>query len=615
MYKVFFANLFVLYSFLAFAQKNYAELDYYETNISIRNGKLYEKNLVKIKINSRAGEKYTKVLIPYSGVRKIKKVEAFITDWKGKTIKKLKKNEIVDKSAISDISLYEDNFVKEFTLKHNSYPYFLTYSYEEQIDEFLHIANWRPVIDSEVPTITAKLIIEHSVDYEIYKREQFIENYETETLSNVKRHTWISSYNKVLEKEQFAPSVYNYIPKVLIVPKSFNYDVEGSFSSWIEYGNWECELSKGLNDLPDIEKAALAKHVKNIENDKEKIKHLFHYLQDKTRYINVSIGVGGMKPYPASYVAKNKYGDCKALSNYFKSVLEYFNIKSYLVNINAGDKIKSIDENFPSQQFNHVILCVPVTNDTLWVDCTSDLAFNYIGTFIQNRKALFVKKDGSKIIQTPSLSFGEVLESRMIKIAPGENNIALAKFASTYRGDKYELFHYVYNNYNEAQKDRIIRNYLVENGFELEKYEIKKESRDSAKIEFNFSAKSNKIYVKYGNELAVKAVPLSLPKFEPVDERKLPVQIDYPVYKIDTMEFELPTGYKQQGDIEPCEIKSKLGYYKTKFAKTDTHVTLIRNFMLNAGFYDHDKYHEFYSFIKSVMDNEIKNHFLITKVK
>jgi hypothetical protein len=605
--------LFIFLSLSLYAQKHNAELTYHEAYISIKNGKMYRKMLYKIKIYNRAGEKYTKVHVPYSGIQKIKKLEASITELNGKTIKKLKKNDIVDKSAISDISLYEDNYVKEFTLKHNSYPYFLNYSFEEEIDEFLHIANWQPVIDIEIPTMAAKLIIEYPIDYEIYKREQFIDDYKTETFGNIKRHTWISSYKKVLEKEQFAPSVYNYTPKVLIVPKNFIYNEEGSFSNWIEYGNWECDLNKGLNDLPDKEKAVLAEHIKNIEKDKERIKRLFHYLQDKTRYINVSIGVGGMKPYPASYVAKNKYGDCKALSNYFKSILEYFSIKSYLVNIYAGDKIKCIDESFPAQQFNHVILCVPVTKDTLWVDCTSGLAFNYLGTFTQNRKALLVKKDASTIIQTPSMSIDEVLESRMIKITPGENNIALAKFNSTYRGDKYELFHHVYNNYNEAQKDRIIRNYLVDNGFELQEYEIKPEDRDSAKIEFNYSAKSDKIYMKYGNELVIKAIPISLTKLEPVDERKLPVQIDYPVYKIDTMEFQLPIGYKSMNNLEGTVIENEFGFYKTKFENESDKVRLIRQFMLKSGVYQLDKYPLFFDFIEAVDQAENKNNFLIIK--
>jgi hypothetical protein len=613
MFKIIAPLLFVFCTFSIFAQKQNAELAYLETHISVKNGKLYKKSLYKIRIYNRAGEKYTKVRIPYSGIRKIKKIEASIEDWSGKTIKKLKKSNIIDKSAISNISFYEDHFVKEFTLKHNSYPYLLNYSYEVQFDEFLHIANWYPIVDSEIPTKTAKLIIEHPNDYKILKNVQFVENYKSESIENIKKHTWTSSYENVLKEEEYAPSIYTLIPNVLIVPEKFIYGLEGSFVNWKEFGDWECNLSKGLNDLPTKEKAALISKVQNIEDKKEKIKHLFHYLQDKTRYINVSVGIGGMKPYPASYVAQNKYGDCKALSNYFKSVLEHFNIKSYLVDVYAGDQVRDIDENFPAQQFNHVILCVPSANDTLWIDCTSDLAFNYLGTFTQNREVLLVKNGESKIVRTPPLQLTDVLESRMIKISSDESFNAIADFTATYRGDKYELFHYVYKNYNETQKKRIIREYLVDDGFELEKYEIIKGNRDSTKIEFNYSAKSNKIYMKYGNELVVKPIPVSLPKLEPVSERKLPVQIDYPIFKIDTIEFKLPNGYKAINRLDEIVIENEFGHYKTKFKNEDNKVIFIRQFLIKPGFYELNKYQLFYDFIKAVKKAENKNNFPISK--
>ena len=613
MYKIITAFLFFFCAVLAFAQKHDAELAYQETYISIKNGKLYTKKLYKIKIYNRAGEKYTKVHIPYSGIRKIKKLEASIENWQGKTIKKLKKDKIIDKSAISDISFYEDHFVKEFTLKHNSYPYTLRYAYEEQFDEFLHITNWYPIIDLKIPTKTAKLIIEHPQEYKIKKNVRYIEDYQSKSIKGITKHTWISSYKNVIEEEKFAPSLYKLVPNVLVVPESFVYGTEGSFFNWKTYGNWECKLSEGLNDLPQSEKIVITKLVKDVKDEKEKIKRLFHYLQDKTRYINVSIGVGGMKPYPASYVARNKYGDCKALSNYFKSVLEHFTIKSHPVDVYAGDQVRGLNENFPAQQFNHAILCVPTDNDTLWLDCTSDLAFNYLGTFTQNREVLLVKNNASKIIRTPPLKSSDVLECRTIKIIPGENNSAFANFNATFRGYKYELFHDVYKNYNEAQQNRIIRNYLVDKSFELEKYELKKGDRDSAKIEFIYTAKSDKIYMKYGKELVVKPIPLSLPKLEPVSERKLPVQIDYPIFKIDTIEFQLPIGHKAMNKLEETTIENEFGHYKTKFENTGNNVTLIRQFFVKPGFYKIEKYQLFYDFFKAIKKAEHKNNFIISK--
>src|SRR5690606_13605749 len=138
----------------------------------------------------------------------------------------------------------------------------------------------------------------------------------------------------------YAPSPLEYLPAVMVVPKHFEYIKNGSFKDWVSFGNWQFDIMQGLNELPDKEKNKIQSILKDIDQDKEKIKALYHYLQDETRYINITIETGGLKPYPANYVAKNKYGDCKALTNYFKSILDYINIPSYYSIVYAGSPIR-----------------------------------------------------------------------------------------------------------------------------------------------------------------------------------------------------------------------------------------------------------------------------------
>jgi hypothetical protein len=116
--------LFLSTSFI-FSQNYDAELLDQTTNIVVIKGKVTKNISYKIRINNRAGEQYTKVEIPYNGLNKPSDIKASITDINGNKIKKLKRDKIITRSSISSISLYEDDFVKEFTLKHNQYPYVL----------------------------------------------------------------------------------------------------------------------------------------------------------------------------------------------------------------------------------------------------------------------------------------------------------------------------------------------------------------------------------------------------------------------------------------------------------------------------------------------------------
>ncbi len=425
------------------SQKEYdAELVNQRTTADVSNGKLASNFYYEIKINNRAGEKYTKVRIPYSKLVRVSNIEAIIKDSNGRVVKKLTKSDIIDKSSISDFSLYEDDFIKEFTLKHNSYPYYLIYSFQLLENEFMSISNWTPVIGKSVPTDSALLEVSVPVDYPITYKNTNVAAPEIDTIKDKVVYKWKTSYTNVIESEEMSPSLSMFYPSVHVVPTIFKFELKGSFDSWKSFGNWQYSLLQGLNDLPDNEKARIAQLIKGVEDDKEKIRILYHYLQDETRYINVTVETGGWKPYPASYVSQNKYGDCKALSNYFRSILDYVNIPSYYSIVNAGDQIREVDTAFPSARFNHIILYIPLKSEDVWLDCTSDAAFNYLGAFTQNRNAFIISRDESRFIKTPQLKPSDVLETRNIEISYNTPE-ATARFQNRYKGDSYDVLLYL----------------------------------------------------------------------------------------------------------------------------------------------------------------------------
>jgi hypothetical protein len=595
----------------ALSQSSDAELVNQETQIFIKSGKLIKSISYELKINNRAGEKFTRISLPYSKLIRISKIEAHIFDNKGIIIKRLSKSDIIDKSAISDNSLYEDDFVKEFTLKNNSYPYTIFYTYQLQEDEFLHIENWLPIIDKKVPTLKATLSLEVPLNYKVFFKSNLINTYKSDTTDSQIKYSWTVSYKNIIESESYSPSYISFIPNVIIVPKTYKYDKPGSFENWQLFGDWNNDLMMGLSDLPQSEKNNIQNLIRDISDTRQKIKKLYSYLQDHTRYINITIETGGLKPYPASYVAENKYGDCKALSNYFKAILEFCGIKSYYTKVNAGEPIIQIDKNFPSQQFNHIILCVPILNDTIWLDCTSDGPFNYLGTFTQNRDVLLIEKNESHFSKTPSLTFEDVVETRRVKIKPTPQNQALAVFNNSFKGEKYESLYYLAHSIDESNKSKIFRNNFVEDGFELIEFSMSDPNRNSPEIFSSYSANSSNIYKTYGNDLLIHILPFSIPQFEDIKTRKLPVQIDYPIYKVDSLVYELPIGYSVTSKLLNQAIISEFGNYEVNSIQNGNRISIIKSFQLNSGQYPIDKYRDLFSFISKVIDDE-KNNIIVT---
>jgi hypothetical protein len=351
----------------------------------------------------------------------------------------------------------------------------------------------------------------------------------------------------------------------------------------------------------------------SIKDEKEKIRLVFHYLQDATRYINVSIKTGGLKPFPASYVAEKKYGDCKALANYFNSCLSAINIESFYTIINAGDVIEPIDYNFPSQQFNHVIVCVPLRQDTLWVDCTSDLAFGYLGTFTQNRPALVLKNNASTLIMTPALTYNEVLKTRNISARVNADGTVTADYTNTLRGENYELVSALMNTLNENERRQYLAKRIVASGFQLDKYSFTVPERDNPEIELKYSASSAGLLKEYGTESLVKVIPIEMPILEEPKKRKLPVQINFPIYQIDSIEYTISENYKISAIPKNIAIISGYGEYSADFQIKENRLLVIKQVQISSGKYPHDEYDKFYNFIKTIAESENSFYLSLTK--
>jgi len=426
-------------------------------------------------------------------------------------------------------------------------------------------------------------------------------------------YNWTASYTRLIAPQTYSPDIKTFLPSVSIVPVDFRYDLPGSLVSWSKFGEWQNLLNKDLSDLPPVEINTIKELVKGTTDTKQKVKILYQYLQDHTRYINITIETGGMKPYPASYVSVNKYGDCKALTNYFKSVLECADIKSYYSKVYAGDEVVDVDKSFPSQQFNHIILCVPLHNDTLWLDCTSDMAFGYLGTFTQGRDVFIVDEGKSYFTHTPELTIEDVIETRKVSFQRKQNE-TLAEFSITYGGDKYENYFSLYSQATETDRNKIFRNNIVKNGFDLINFKMLQPARDSAKITTTYTAQADRIYKVYGNDMIIAVLPLTIPRFEDPKKRNLPVQLDYPICRVDSMEYELPPDYRVASKFTDQLITSEFGSYKCEAIINDKKICVVKHFTLFSGRYSLDKYRGFYEFLSKVIDIE-SNNLIVTNKK
>ncbi|TNO75848.1 hypothetical protein FHP99_08970, partial [Campylobacter coli] len=134
-----------------------------------------------------------------------------------------------------------------------------------------------------------------------------------------------------------------------------------------------------------------------------------------------------------------QYGDCKALTNYTRALLKAAGIQAIDALVRAGNGAPDIRTDFPSFQFNHVILCVPNNRDTLYLECTDQSGvMGYNGTFTGNRHVLLITPDGGKLTQTRQYKPTDNRQVRRIDVVLTADGNATAEARNLYTGIQQE---------------------------------------------------------------------------------------------------------------------------------------------------------------------------------
>ena len=349
-----------------------AEVLEYHTEISLKRNKLKTKVTKLIQINHTSADDFTDTYLHFSQGDDLKVHTVRIEDQYGKVLRELKKKEINVRSSVVQGALYTDDFVKYFKPKWHQYPYRIYYEYTHTVDDFLSLAYWSPITQINVPTVSASLSITLPKDYPVNMNYPDSIDFVKQEVGEENIFNWKVSNMEPPNVESYAPPLRSVLPFVLVFPEQFKYGLEGNQKTWNDYGKWQYKMNQGLRELPNSEKQKIDELVVGMSDSKEIVSTLYRYLQDNHRYILVSIETGGLKPYPASYVCEKRYGDCKALTNFMQAMLDYVKIPSFYVKVYAGDNPVTLKTDIPGQQFNHVILGVPIENDTIWLENTSN---------------------------------------------------------------------------------------------------------------------------------------------------------------------------------------------------------------------------------------------------
>jgi len=546
------------------------------------------------------------ISLPYN--RKFSTVSSFemrVYDANGKLLQKYHKSDMYEHAAVDDESIVTDDRVMAIGYNVVNYPTTVEMIYEIDDNSLIDLGGWdiqKP--DQSVQSSSCHLAISSDAGFRYLNKNTSVKPEKTNT-DKTDNYTWQVSNLKAFKLEDGAVP-WRVLPVIEFSQNKFEYyGIPGDISNWQSYGSWVYGLNKDVCTLSPQRIEEIKKMTDSIKSDKQKAKFLYEYMQKSMRYVSISLGIGGFKPFDANFVDQKKYGDCKALSNYMYALLKAVNIPSYWAVIQRGVNGYASDKDFPFNSFNHEILCVPFKGDTTWLECTgNNQPFGTLDESTHNRNALLITEDGGKLINTPKSKATDNQFNTQVHIQLQADGGAKAEIKILSTGE-YRL-EYIESEANKLddQKQSLLQDLDIKQPSAFD-FKSGKDANGVKELDLDLDydkfcdvmAGDKQFYRPLAFKLWDATVPI-------LEKRKTDYYWDYPRQKSCVTTIDLPAGFEVETMPANASLKFTYGNYEVNYVynKDKNQVVSTAKFVLTNQVIPAANYTE----MQQYMDNVAK---------
>ena len=523
-----------------------------------------------------------------------------VTDASGNIIRKmkikdLKKTEYSPYLAIDDYIMY-----LEYTP--SSFPVTVTYEWELDCkDDLVEFPPFCPQTDYNVDVKRAAYHLaapqELGVRYVFKNISQPAEVYKNKAGAQVisLEMTDIPRVKKI----PYTRPIYDRLPIAYFAPSLFvYYETQGSLSNWKDFGMWQFGMLRGRDILPEDIRNEIHQLTDSLGDDRQKVEAIYNLLGKKTRYVAILFGIGGQRPASAIDVCSSGYGDCKGLTNFMRAMLQEVGITSNYTTISTRNR--QLLKDFASVgQMNHVILQVPIKNDTIWLECTNpQLPFGYVHGDIAGHDAIEVSRAGGRLVHIPAYPDSTNLARNQIRLQLDGSGIADIDVSSVFYNLRMESRIPVYKMGRDEQKKAILR-MLYAPQAEIDKSEFKMEG---PVLSLDAHVRSKNYTTATGKRLFVPVCPIRRDTSIPaVDEERLEdFYIETGYCDEDEIIITLPEGSEIEATPSDVIINESFASFHSIIKRKGSQIIITNRLLVKSGTYDKSSYSRFIEFMKRV---------------
>ncbi|MGV3504014.1 MAG: DUF3857 domain-containing protein [Adhaeribacter sp.] len=561
-----------------------------------------------ITILNPQGAGYGQIAVFYDKARQIKNLKLVVYDGEGKAIKKAGAGDFQDVSAISDFSLFEDNRVKYYDPMVSHYPYTVVYEYELRLKHSFYFPRWVPQRAGDIAVESSRHRFVAKPDFALRFKEHNLATPRRESTGKEgKVWQWEARALPALKPEPYSPPATSYTTLVEIAPVTFEYEgITGQFHDWKTYGQWAYDhMIRGRDQLPAATVDQVRQLVQGVSSPREQVRRIYSFAQQKNRYVSVQIGIGGLQPMKAEEVDRLGYGDCKGLTNYTMALLGAAGLPALYAEVHAGSRKQDYQADFASAfQGNHAILCVPLPQDTIWLECTSrEAPMGYLGTFTDDRRVLLCTPQGGVLARTSryEASGNRQVRKAHFRLQP-EGHLS-GHMETTFTGTQYDNREELLGKTPKEKTEALQKIYPI-NNLEILKFDLQQQKTDQPSTVEKLEVRARQFATVSNNLLFVPLNQLNRQVSVPqeVRNRKNKVYISRGFHDEDQVRFALPEGFQPDYLPPAVSLQNEFGTYTAKAELQGNELVYSRLLVLNSGEFAPDSYGKFHAFLKKVVD-------------
>ncbi len=544
----------------------------------------------------------------YGRYSKIKKIEGHIYNAKGDKVASLKKDQIYDMSTSEEAYEVSDVRTKIIVFENGKYefPYTIEYICQTERTSGMFYPEWAPIETANVGVESTRFSVITPDNFTLRFKEFHIQHTMVENKNDKQKiYKWQLENSPPIEFEAYMPE--RELPYVCTAPTEFKVEnFTGNASTWQGLGQFSYQMNQDRIALSADLQQKIKALVQNESDTLKRIQILYEWMQKRTRYISVQLGIGGWQTKPASEVEKKGIGDCKALSNFTVAVLNAAGIKANMALIKAGKNDLDLLEDFPNLDFNHMIVCVPRAKDSLWLECTSQTnAFAYLGSFTGNRKALLLTERGGYLVPTTHYNTSDNAQIQKVVLDITANGDAIANIKTVYKGIRSERVSAQIHQRDQLGQQKAIISNLEIPDFVLNKFSYQEQKSRIPEVVETLELKINKLCVMKSAAQFIKPnlFLTGFSKPETISERKFDFYLNpnyYDVKLLDTIVFKFPYTLDIENLPPLAESQTIFGTYSSKFLLQGNQILYCRHLEIAGGSFPKSEYSNWIAFLKFI---------------